>query len=115
MRRTHRAVRGGLTQRGFTRDVIDDAIVAQCALLDETALRYLDDHSKAQWVTQPLQVERLKHHNAGEYVFERLQARMREASPQVDLLECYAAVLGLGFMGRYAIEGKEKRDVVISN
>jgi type VI secretion system protein ImpK len=102
-----------LDQRGFARDVRDDAIVAQCALLDETALRHLDDAKKAQWIAEPLQVERLKHHNAGEYVFERLEARMREESPNINLLECYAAVLGLGFKGRYALESDASRDALI--
>ena len=102
-----------LDQRGFAREVRDDAIVAQCALLDETALRHLDDAKKALWIAEPLQVERLKHHNAGEYVFERLEARMREESPNIGLLECYAAVLGLGFKGRYALESDASRDALI--
>jgi type VI secretion system protein ImpK len=103
-----------LDQRGFTRDVRDDAIVAQCALLDETALRHLDETKKALWIAEPLQVERLNHHNAGEYVFERLEARMREPSPNIGLLECYAAVLGLGFKGRYALESDASRDALLS-
>jgi type VI secretion system protein ImpK len=103
-----------LDQRGVTRDVRDDAIVAQCALLDETALRHLDDAKKALWIAEPLQVERLNHHNAGEYVFERLEARMREPSPDIGLLECYAAVLGLGFKGRYALESDASRDVLLT-
>jgi type VI secretion system protein ImpK len=102
-----------LDERGFSRDVRDDAVVAQCALLDETALRHLDDDKKLKWITEPLQVEKLKHHNAGEYVFERLDARMREPSPDVGLLECYAAVLGLGFRGRYALESEGSREALV--
>jgi type VI secretion system protein ImpK len=103
-----------LERRNFTVDVRADAIVAQCALLDETALRHLHDNDKANWIAEPLQVERLAHHNAGEYVFERLNARMRDARVNVELLECYAAILGLGFMGRYSLDGETQRDALIA-
>jgi predicted component of type VI protein secretion system len=52
-----------LERRNFTVDVRTDAIVAQCALLDETALRHLHDNDKANWISEPLQVERLAHHS----------------------------------------------------
>ncbi|PLZ04038.1 type IV secretion protein DotU [Burkholderia sp. WAC0059] len=91
-----------LEQRGVAADVRDDAIYAQCGLLDEAVLRALPMDDKPRWDAQPLQVERFGKHDAGERVFERLTERMREAAPNADLLECYAAILGLGFMGRYA-------------
>lgn len=91
-----------LEQRGVAADVRDDALYAQCGLLDEAVLRALPMDDKSQWDAQPLQVERFGKHDAGERVFERLTERMREAAPNADLLECYAAILGLGFMGRYA-------------
>lgn len=102
-----------LEQRGIAADVREDALYAQCGLLDETILRYLPLHQKYQWDAQPLQVERFGKHNAGDYVFERLTERMRETPPNIDLLECYSAVLGLGFTGRYAREGEEKRAALI--
>ncbi|GAB5095813.1 DotU family type IV/VI secretion system protein [Caballeronia sp. LZ001] len=104
-----------LTQHGYSHDVGDDAIVALCALLDETALRHLDPVNKNKWIAEPIQVERLQHHNAGEYVFERMAIRMREAAPSIDLLECYAAILGLGFRGRYALEDETKRNALITS
>ncbi len=88
--------------------------MAQCALLDEIALRHLGEHDKVEWAARPLQVSRFNKHDAGEFVFERLNARMHEAPPNVDLLECYAMMLGLGFMGRYALEGSAKRDALIA-
>jgi type VI secretion system protein ImpK len=103
-----------LEQHGHDREVRDDALVAQCALLDETALRHLSAENRSQWDSQPLQVERSGRHDAGERVFERLEQRMREPSPNVELLECYAAILGLGFEGRYAREGGVKRAALIS-
>ncbi|RKT13448.1 type VI secretion system protein ImpK [Paraburkholderia sp. RAU2J] len=104
-----------LDQRGFAADVREDAEVAQCGLLDEAVLRNLSAESKPVWDAQPLQVERFGKHDAGERVFERLEQRMRQASPNTELLECYAAILGLGFMGRYAREGETKRSALITS
>jgi type VI secretion system protein ImpK len=99
---------------GYPDDVRDDALIAQCGLLDETALRHLPTESRAGWEAEPLQVERFNMHDAGERVFDRLEARMRETSPQVDLLDCYSAILGMGFIGRYAFEGEAKRTALIA-
>jgi type VI secretion system protein ImpK len=104
-----------LERRGYSADVSHDAVMAQCALLDETALRYLSTDIRAGWELAPLQVGRFNLHDAGERVFERLEARMREAAPHVDLLECYAAILGIGFTGRYAREGEAKRVALMSS
>ncbi|SAK66149.1 type VI secretion system protein ImpK [Caballeronia temeraria] len=103
-----------LERRGYPDDVRDDALKAQCALLDETALHHLSRDDKPLWSAQPLQVEKFKQHDAGERVFERLEFRMRERSPQVDLLECFAAILGLGFRGRYALDGENERRALIA-
>jgi type VI secretion system protein ImpK len=48
-------------------------------------------------------------------VIDRLEVRMREASPQLDLLECYSAILGMGFVGRYAREGEAKRTALMAS
>jgi type VI secretion system protein ImpK len=104
-----------LEQRGYPDDVRQEALIAQCGLLDETALRHLPAESRAGWELKPLQVERFNVHDAGERVFDRLDARMREASPRVELLECYSAILGMGFVGRYAREGEAKRTALIAS
>jgi type VI secretion system protein ImpK len=103
-----------LEQRGVAADVREDALDAQCGLLDEAVLRALSMDEKPRWDAQPLQIERNGHHDAGERVFERLTQRMHEPLTNADLLEGYAAVLGLGFMGRYAREGSEQRASVIA-
>ncbi|WP_345812105.1 DotU family type IV/VI secretion system protein [Paraburkholderia sp. PREW-6R] len=103
-----------LSRRSYPDDVRREALIAQCGLLDETALRYLPDDLRAGWTLKPLQVEKFNLHDAGETVFERLDARMREPSPNIDLLECYSAILGLGFVGRYAREGEAKRVALIA-
>ena len=51
------AFSAALEQRGVTGDVRDDALYAQCGLLDEVALRALPMDDKAQWDAQPLQVQ----------------------------------------------------------
>ncbi|AYZ65013.1 DotU family type IV/VI secretion system protein [Burkholderia multivorans] len=104
-----------LERRGFAGDVRNDALVAQCGLLDEAALRHLPSDSRSGWENKPLQVEQFNLHEAGERVFDSLDARMREPSPSVALLECYAAILGMGFVGRYAREGEAKRAALIAS
>lgn len=108
------AFSAALEQRGVAPDVRHDALYAQCGLLDEAALLHLPMDDKPRWDAQPLQVERFGKHDAGDHVFDRLAERMREASPNVDLLEGYAAILGLGFMGRYAREGEAKRSALMA-
>lgn len=90
-------------------DVLEDAVYAQCGLLDETALRCLPDDERSKWDAHPLQVERFGNHDAGNRVYERIALRLREMPPKVALLECYAAVLGLGFLGHYAHKGEPRR------
>lgn len=105
---------GAMEQRDIALDVQQDALYAQCGLLDETVLRYLPAHERHNWEANPLQVERFGKHDAGDHVFERLAHRMREVQPNIDLLEAYAAVLGLGFMGRYARDGEARRLALIA-
>jgi type VI secretion system protein ImpK len=104
-----------LERRGYPDDVRREALIAQCGLLDEVALRYLPPESRADWELKPLQVGLFSLHDAGERVFERLEARMREASPHVDLLEYYAAILSLGFIGRFARDGEEQRTALTAS
>ncbi|MBF5014510.1 DotU family type IV/VI secretion system protein [Burkholderia pseudomultivorans] len=103
-----------LKRRGYPDDVRREALIAQCGLLDETVLRALPAEMRAGWELKPLQVEQFNLHDAGESVFDRLEARMRETPPRVDLLECYAAILGMGFVGRYARESEVKRSALIA-
>lgn len=97
------AFANALERRGYPEDVRQEALVAQCGLLDEIALRHLSTDHRSSWELTPLQVQRFKMHDAGDYVIGRIEARLREPSPNVDLLECYAAILGMGFKGRYAL------------
>jgi type VI secretion system protein ImpK len=98
-----------LVGRGYSGDILQDARIAHCALLDETALQSLFGTDRDNWASQPLQVTKFHQHDAGERVFERLDQRMRERTPNLDLLQFYAAILGLGFKGRYAVNGEASR------
>ncbi|WP_321908756.1 DotU family type IV/VI secretion system protein [Paraburkholderia sp. J11-2] len=104
----------GLHQRGYPDDVCMDARIAQCGLLDEVALRHLAGNDRATWELRPLQVEFFDMHDAGERVFERLEKRLRAPVANVDLLECYSSVLGMGFIGRYALDGEARLDELAS-
>jgi len=107
-----RALSGELERCGVPASVRQDAMLAQCALLDEAVLMWLKDDARSGWDSNPLQVECFNRHDAGSYVFERLEARMREASPDARLLEAYAAILGLGFGGRYMLDPASRRQIV---
>lgn len=103
-----------LARRGYPEDVRQEAVIAQCGLLDETALREFDEQARSGWELKPLQVEQFKLHDAGERVIDCIEARLREATPNADLLECYSAILGMGFLGRYARDGEVKRAELIA-
>jgi len=103
-----------LAQRGYPEDVQHEALVAQCGLLDEMALRHLSTEARTAWELQPMQVERFSIHDAGRRVIDCIEAHLQEASPDTDLLECYATILGMGFIGRYAREGDAKRPSLIA-
>lgn len=103
-----------LAQRGYPDDVQREALVAQCGLLDEMALRHLPTQARTAWELLPMQVDRFSIHDAGRRVIDCLEAHLQEASPDVDLLECYATILGMGFIGRYAREGEAKRAALIA-
>jgi type VI secretion system protein ImpK len=104
----------GLVRRSYPEDVQREALVAQCGLLDEMALRHLQGEARTAWELRPMQVERFSIHDAGRRVIDCIEARLHEPSSDVDLLECYAAILSMGFMGRYAREGQEKRNALIA-
>jgi len=106
-------LRDELQQRGHPRDVIDDALYAQCALLDEAALNGLrhDDHD--EWEREPLQVRVFGRNDAGEELPRRIAKRLREPRPNLPLLSIFDAVLALGFTGGFAVNGAEALDTLV--
>ena len=108
-------VADALARQDYPGDVQREALLAQCGLLDEMALRYLRADARNAWEQRPLQVERFSIHDAGRRVIDSIEAHLRDASPNIDLLEYYAAILGLGFVGRYALDGQAKRVALINS
>ena len=98
-----------LVLRGCPEAVQRELLVAQCGVLDEMALRFLPAEARIDWELRPLQVERFAIHDAGRRVIDCIEAHLLEASPDLELLDCYGAILGMGFTGRYAREGRAPR------
>lgn len=94
---------------GQPADVVDDAAYAQCALLDEVALGRLQGDDRDAWEREPLQVHQFQSHDAGEALIARIERRLAEPQPVLPLLAVFQAVLGLGFQGRYALDGAKAR------
>ncbi|MEM5310270.1 DotU/TssL family secretion system protein [Paraburkholderia sp. JHI869] len=107
------SLREQLQRRGHPKDVIDDALYAQCALLDEAALNGLKGNERDAWEREPLQVRVFGRNDAGEELLRRIGQRLRESRPVLPLLRIFAAVLALGFKGRFAVNEAEARTKLI--
>jgi type VI secretion system protein ImpK len=103
-----------LAHRDCPEDVKREALLAQCGLFDEVALRYLPGEARGAWEAHPMQVERFSIYDVGRRVIDSVEARLHESSPDVELLEYYAAILGMGFMGRTVREGDARRVALIA-
>lgn len=98
---------------GMPDDEIQEISYAQCALLDETALRNLPENLRGDWEMNPLQVRFFNSYNAGEVIYERIGALMRKKEPSPDLIDAYTIILNLGFRGRYFDPKDEERLQII--
>jgi type VI secretion system protein ImpK len=108
-----RRLREELKAHGQPDDVIQDALYAQCALLDEAALSHLHGSDRDAWEREPLQVAEFGTHDAGDALIERVQQRLHQPQPVRSLLAIFYAVLALGFKGRFALEGCDARATMI--
>ncbi|CAD6556656.1 hypothetical protein LMG27952_06162 [Paraburkholderia hiiakae] len=106
-------LREELLRRGQSHDVIDDALYALCALLDEAALKGLSGEARDAWEREPLQVGVFGRNDAGEELLRRIGQRLREPRPALPLLAIFAAVLKLGFTGRFAVNEADARTKLI--
>lgn len=103
-----------LTEAGYPTNVIDDALYAQCALLDEAVLRCLKTTQRDAWERQPLQVSRFNSHDAGEELIRRMNLLVHAPQPEPLLLRIFHIVLLLGFHGKYAApDGAAERQLLI--
>ncbi len=108
-----RRLREEFSAAGQPKDVIEDAVYAQCALLDEVALGRLPGKDRDAWEHEPLQVQEFQSHDAGEALITRIERRLAEPQPVLPLLVVFHVVLGLGFQGRFALEGAAARSALV--
>ncbi|MXN79584.1 DotU family type IV/VI secretion system protein [Burkholderia sp. 4701] len=106
-------LRSELGLRHLPDHAINDAVYAQCALLDEAALKHLTGEARESWEKRPLQEEHFSRNDAGEELVRRIEGRLREPQPARLLLAIFAAVLSLGFVGRFAMDGSTARAALI--
>lgn len=105
-------LRDEFTANGQPADVARDAAYALCALLDEVALSQLGK-DRETWESEPLQVREFHSHDAGNELIDNIRRRLAEPKPVLPLLAVYSAVLGLGFQGRFALEGADARSALM--
>lgn len=89
---------------GYSNEVVQGAVFAVVALLDESVLN-LQDPVFAQWARRPLQEELFGGHLAGETFFHSLRGYLAQgdSSQLADVLELHCLCLLLGYRGRYAL------------
>jgi type VI secretion system protein ImpK len=106
MRRALQASMQEARALGCSSDMVQSAVFAVVALLDESVLN-LQNPVFAEWARRPLQEELFGGHNAGDIFFRNLNGLLtRQDSPETaDGLEVYCLCLLLGFKGRYALGG----------
>ncbi|MDO1509043.1 MULTISPECIES: DotU family type IV/VI secretion system protein [unclassified Neisseria] len=96
-----------LTSEGFSAADIEQLSYAQCALLDEISLKYLQGHERDVWEMEPLQVHFFQSYHAGDVLCDRIEELCKSASPNLKLAEAYLSIMNLGFHGRYVLNPAE--------
>jgi type VI secretion system protein ImpK len=87
---------------GASREHVQAASWALCALLDDTVLN-TPWGRQSDWPTQSLCGTLYQEVDAGERFFDRLQQLEREPTANRELLEFWHACLAMGFEGRYRV------------
>ncbi|VUS33506.1 type VI secretion system protein TssL, short form [Klebsiella pasteurii] len=106
--------RESLTQAGYSETSCERMLYAYCALLDESVLnRDKQDDGYRKWRKDPLQARFFSTLNAGEELWERIRAILREAAPDTAVLTCLYRTLQLGFVGQYRAQDDERREDVV--
>lgn len=91
-----------LVEQGYDEVAIENMQYAQCALIDESVMnRLTPDDAYHTWIQSPLQARYFNTLEAGDKLWDRLQAILAQDSPNQDVLLCFDRVLTLGFVGKY--------------
>jgi type VI secretion system protein ImpK len=77
---------------------IAEARYALVACIDDRILRETGWSGRAEWVSNPLQLQFFREYTAGENFFARMERLVRRGAP-LFALEVYYLCLGLGFVG----------------
>lgn len=103
-----------LQQQGLDEVGCQHILTAQCALLDEAVKgRGVMDDACVQWYDVPLQGHFLGTLDAGDTLSNRMQAVLRESSPDAVVLTCFQRVMMLGFLGNFsALDSPERSKLV---
>ncbi|MDR3388524.1 DotU family type IV/VI secretion system protein [Paraburkholderia sp.] len=106
-------LREEMKSAGHPHDVVQDAVYAQCAILDESALSNLRGGDRDAWAREPLQVDEFQSHDAGDELILRIERRLAQPQPVLPLLAIFGAVLDLGFTGKFALAGRDDRVALV--
>ncbi|MFC5472446.1 DotU family type IV/VI secretion system protein [Paraherbaspirillum soli] len=94
-------LRLAMREADYDETLIAEAAYAQCALLDEAALRHLPDDQRREWQRESLEMHFFSSDEAADAIYQRLESLLRQPAPSAERLALYDLVLGLGFGGRY--------------
>jgi type VI secretion system protein ImpK len=97
-------------EAGFSDEDIREAVYAIAAFMDEQLMRS-QWSGRTEWMSQPLQLVYFNENTAGEGFFQRLDAFKRMPGKE-HLVQVYYLCIALGFLGRYAVRGKEDLSAV---
>ncbi|HEY6403616.1 MAG TPA: type IVB secretion system protein IcmH/DotU [Blastocatellia bacterium] len=86
--------------RGYKEEQLQNARFALAAFVDEAVL---SGSLKEEWEKYPLQLEYFREALAGTKFFERLDALLKRAETEADVVEIYYLCLLLGFKGKYDV------------
>lgn len=92
---------------GYTKDMVDDAIYALYAAIDEAVLTSAVTF-RDEWKTRSLQLERFGDQLAGEHFFDKLRHIRERGASHTEVAEVYHLCLRLGFEGRYALDDSDR-------
>ena len=106
-------LREEMKSAGHPHDVVEDAVYAQCALLDEKALSNLKGDDRDAWERVPLQVDEFQSNDAGHELIARIERRLAQPQSVLPLLAIFGAVLDLGFTGKFALAGRDARVALV--
>jgi type VI secretion system protein ImpK len=99
---------------GKSPDAIEEGKYALAAFIDETIVN-TPNNCREEWIREPLQAQFFNDHSAGEHFFTRLEGLIGDMRRNLEALEVFYLCLGLGFQGRYRVEGQELLPNVVRN